>query len=104
MYANVRRGEKLMERLMQKGWTVICPHLSYHCWLNWKEDMPWERWIQMDEDFVRVADAFFYMQPEIFGESRGAKREYELAKKLGKTIYERMIDVPDIDPITCEIF
>ena len=94
MYRNVRVAEKVMEQLMKKGWSVICPHLSYHCWLNWEDDMPWKRWIEMDEDFVEACGSFFYMEPTIYGESKGAKKEMEQAKKLGKTIYTNINDVP----------
>ena len=94
MYKNVRTGEKLMYQLMKKGWTVICPHLSYHAWLNWQEDMPWEAWIRMDMDFVDACGSFFYMKPEIYGNSKGAAKELEEAKNLNKTIYTNINDVP----------
>jgi len=100
MYSNVRQAEKIMFQLMKKGWTVICPHLSYHCWINWDEDMPWERWIQMDRDFVSVCPYFFYMKPDKYGESKGAALEYEQAKKLGKMIYTDIDDVPEVLPET----
>lgn len=96
-YQNVRRGEELMYILMKKGWTVICPHLSYHAWLNWPEDMPWERWIEMDMDFVERSDAFFRMTEQFYGTSKGADREEIEAKRLNKTIYYKLEDVPTID-------
>lgn len=102
MYANVRRAEKVMEELMKKGWTVICPHLSYHCWLDWGDDMPWERWMQMDRDFVSVCPYFFYMRPEIYGESKGAALELEQAKQEGKTIYDDLDKIPTLNPSTGE--
>lgn len=102
MYANVRQAELVMEELMKKGWSVICPHLSYHCWINWEDDMPWERWMQMDRDFVSACPYFFYMAPETYGESKGALLELEQAKREGKTIYTRLEDVPVIDPNTGE--
>lgn len=98
MYANVRRAEEVMFQLIKKGYSVICPHLSYHCWINWSEDIPWERWMQMDFDFVKRADVLFYMSPEKYGESKGAKRELSLAQKLGKKIYTDLDQVPTITP------
>ena len=101
MYKNVRNGEDLMYKLMKKGWSVICPHLSYHAWINWPDDIPWERWLQQDYDFVSKADAFFYMDPKIYGKSKGAEREHEWAKAWNKPIYYTIDDVPSIKhPIT----
>lgn len=96
MYANVRRSEEIMYELMDKGWSVICPHLSYHCWLDWPKDMPWENWMRQDFDFIKKSDAFFYMTPELYGPSKGAKLEFDLATKLGMPIYTNLLDVPEI--------
>lgn len=93
MYQNVRRGEELMFKMMKMGFTVICPHLSYHAWLNWAEDMEWQRWIDMDMDFVRICDIFYRMRPSEYGPSRGADREEEEAKRLGKPIVYLLEDL-----------
>lgn len=103
MYANVRRGELIMLELMKKGWTVICPHLSYHAWINWPEDLPWKRWIQQDLDFIEIVDAVFYMIPEKYGKSRGAKRELGYAKQLDKTVFYDLDEVPEATPGSIEI-
>lgn len=102
MYQNVRRAELIMYKLMKKGWSVFCPHLSYHPWIDWDEDMPWARWVQMDEDFVDACGSFFYMKPEDYGPSKGAAKELEQAKQLGKVIYTEVDTVPSIDPKTGE--
>ena len=94
MYKNVRAGEKIMNQLMLKRWSVICPHLSYHAWINWEEDVPWDTWIRMDMDFVDACGSFFYMLPSLYGASKGSQKELEAAKKLGKTIYTNINDVP----------
>ena len=96
MYKNVRNGEDLMYHLMRKGWTVICPHLSYHAWINWEHDVKWDRWVQMDMDFVDACGSFFYMTPEEYGDSKGAKKELDEARRLNKWIYTNINEVPDI--------
>ncbi len=98
MYTNVRKGEEIMYELMNKGWSVICPHLSYHAWINWPKDLHWKRWIQQDLDFVEAVDAIFYMIPEKYGDSKGAKREFEYARYLNKTIFYDLDEVPDVEP------
>src|SRR3990172_4142373 len=98
MYKNVKNGEALMYQLMKKGWSVICPHLSYYAWINWPDDIQWYRWLQQDYDFVRKADAFFYMIPSKYGPSKGAARELSWAKQWKKPIYTSLTKVPIIKP------
>lgn len=98
MHANVLRAEEVMKQLMLKGYSPICPHLSYYCWKNWKEndkfDMGWEHWMRIDKEFVHACDYFFYMTPEVYGVSKGAKLEHEQAIKEGKTIFTSLDEVP----------
>lgn len=86
-----------MYLLMKKGWSVICPHLSYYAWIHWEHDISWDRWIVQDFDLVERSDALFYMTPEKYGESKGALREVEHAKKYNIPIYTRIEDVPDLN-------
>lgn len=94
MYRNVRNGEKVMRLLMMKGYSVICPHLSYHAWINWEDDVPWTKWIEMDMDFVDACGNFFYMEPSIYGQSKGALKELQEARRLNKRIYTDIDAVP----------
>lgn len=96
IYQNVRRAEKIMFELMKKGWAVFCPHLSYHAWVNWNEDIPYETWINQDFTILKKCDAMFYMLPEIYGESKGAMGELEKAKEWGIPIYTSMDQVPNL--------
>lgn len=100
MQDNVINAEQIMKRLMVKGYSPICPHLSYYPWKHWKDndnfDMPWESWIRMDKEFVTACDYFFYMVPEIYGESKGAALELEQAKKEGKKIITSVSEMPSI--------
>ena len=96
IFRNVLNGEDLYMELVKKGYNPICPHFSYHPWLRHEKDIKWNVWLTMDENYVKACPMLFYMKPEIYGESKGAKHEYELAKKLGKTIYTNMDHVPDL--------
>jgi len=96
IYKNVQNGEDLYMELVLKGYNPICPHFSYYPWLRHEIDIHWKTWLAMDENYVKACPLLFYMEPETYGESKGARHEYELAKKLGKTIYTRIEDVPDL--------
>ncbi len=96
---NVEKGEDIYMELVKKGYNPICPHFSYHPWLRYKEDIKWQVWLTMDENYVKVCPLLFYMKPEIYGDSKGALHEYELAKKLGKTIYTSIDQLPDLDKV-----
>ena len=97
IYKNVINGEDIYMELVEKGYNPICPHFSYYPWLRHERDIKWQIWLAMDESYVKVSPMLYYMLPEIYGESKGAKHEYDLAKKLGKTIYTNMNEVPDLN-------
>ncbi len=97
IYKNVINGEDIYMKLVEKGYNPICPHFSYYPWLRHEKDIKWQIWLSMDESYVKASPLLYYMLPEIYGESKGAKHEYELAKKLGKTIYTNMNEVPDLN-------
>ncbi len=97
IYKNVINGEDLYMELVLKGYNPICPHFSYYPWLRHEVDIHWQIWLAMDENYVRACPLFFYMLPEKYGKSKGALHEYDLAKKLGKTIYTNIEDVPDLN-------
>jgi len=99
IFKNVQKGEDIYMELVKKGYNPICPHFSYYPWLRWVEDFKWQIWLTMDENYVKASPLLFYMRPEIYGVSKGAKHEYELAKKLGKTIYTDMDEVPDLNEL-----
>lgn len=96
IYKNVQNGEDLYMELVEMGYNPICPHFSYYPWLRHERDIKWQIWLAMDENYVRACPLFFYMKPEIYGKSKGAKHEYDLAVKLEKTIYTEIKDVPDL--------
>ena len=77
IYKNVREAEKYYEALIQNGWTPICPHLSYHAWLGFANDVHWDRWIELDLDLIDSCAAVL----RIPGESKGAEVEVVYAKE-----------------------
>ena len=94
MYKNIRNAEAIMEELMKRGWAVICPHVNYHAWINWNENMDYKRFIAADKALLAKADAVYYMTPEKYGPSVGAKNELKQAQKLGIPIFEDLAAVP----------
>lgn len=99
IYKNVINGEDIYMELVEKGYNPICPHFSYYPWLRHERDIKWQIWLAMDENYVRVCPSLFYMLPEKYGESKGALHEYTLAKKLEKTIFTDIDQVPDLSDV-----
>jgi len=104
--ANVRAGEDLYGELMEKGYSVFCPHLSYYPDKRWKDlgikrfQFGHDTWLNVDKQWVWKCKYFFYMVPEKYGDSKGAKMELEWAKAWGKRIFTRIEDVPSKHEIT----
>lgn len=98
MIQNVITAEDIYGQLIDKGYTPFCPHLSYYPDKRWREQnirhVPHPRWMEIDRQWVHKCKYFFYMKPEIYGESYGAKLEYDQAIEEGKTIYYDIKEVP----------
>lgn len=75
VYKNVRNAERFYEELIKAGWTPILPHLSYHAWVNFENDVHWPRWIELDLDLLDIVCAIV----RIPGESIGADMEIQYA-------------------------
>lgn len=97
--ANVQRGEDIYGALIAKGWNPECPHMSYYPDKRWRETNKYnfnhDKWLELDKQKVWNNKYFFYMVPEIYGESTGARREYEWAKQWGKKIFTSLDEVPN---------
>lgn len=93
-------GEELYGALMAKGYAVYCPHLSYYPDKHWRDlgvkkyMFDHAKWLEMDKQWVWKSKYFFYMKPEIYGESKGALRELGWAKDWGKRIFTSLDEVP----------
>jgi len=74
---NVANAIVVADELMTAGYTPYCPHLSHFQHLL--EPRPYEDWIALDIEWVRVCD-FVLRLP---GESAGADGEVIEALKLG---------------------
>ncbi len=95
---NVNIAEEIYGNLIEKGYSPFCPHLSYYPDKRWRDEnirqLPHETWLRMDFQWVKKCKYFFYMKPEEYGESSGAKMEYGLAIKEGKRIFYSLDEVP----------
>ena len=56
--------------------------------------MKWEDYIEWDKAWLEFCDALLFL-----GNSKGANIELEYAKKIGKTIYYNIDDVPALSKI-----
>ena len=96
---NVHLGEDIYGALIAKGWNPECPHMSYYPDKRWREngtmDLTHEDWLKLDKQKVWKCKYFFYMVPEIYGESHGAEMELKWAQQWGKRIFTSIEEVPD---------
>lgn len=80
--------------LWKKGHYPYIPHLTHFVDLRAQESgipMKWEEYIEWDKAWLEVCDALLFL-----GNSKGAWKELEYAKKLGKTVYYDVDNVPSI--------
>lgn len=89
---NTEVAIKVGIELIQKGHTVLIPHLSHYTDKLAREelgiDIPWETWLKQDLELLERCDALYYIAP-----SRGADIEKEHALKLGLKIYTSLDEV-----------
>ena len=67
IYKNVRYAETYYEALIKAGFTPIFPHLSYYAWLNFEDEVHWERWMEMDMDLLDTTDVLIRLPNESIG-------------------------------------
>ena len=93
---NLEKGINICQKLMQKGWSPYLPHYSIalHTWQirHMRPIFSWERWIQLDQEFLEVCTALFF-----FGHSKGADRELKWALDNDYKIYTDIDQVPTIE-------
>lgn len=88
---NVHNAIKVADMIAEMGHIPYVPVLA-HFW-HLVSPHPWEFWMKIDEEFLKVCDCVFRMD----GESTGADREVELARLSSKPIFYNLGDLEDID-------
>jgi hypothetical protein len=73
--------------VMDLGMCPIVPHLSH--FMHMQRNRPYEEWMSIDFEYITTAD-FLWRLP---GDSPGADREVELAKKLGIPVVSSLEDL-----------
>lgn len=78
---NVMRAIKVMRELIEAGYAPFCPHLSHFA--DGTDQLGYDTWLDVDLAWVAVSDAVLRLP----GESAGADRECELARRLRIPVY-----------------
>jgi hypothetical protein len=73
-------------QVMDLGHSPFIPHLSH--FVELKYPRAWERWMEVDEDFLSICEALI----RIPGESKGADREVKMAMALGIPVFNSVAD------------
>lgn len=79
---NAHKGIREGEELRRKGYAVFVPHLSVLTEMVCGS-VPWESWLEYDEEIIMRCDAVYRMK----GESRGADREVKFAINHGIPVF-----------------
>jgi hypothetical protein len=66
------------------GFCAVCPHAN--TWLMGGPDIDWEKFLEGDEELIRRSDGLVMLPYWVT--SKGAAREYELARKLGLPVLD----------------
>ncbi len=78
---NVKIAMEMANELINNGFAPYCPHLTHFLHMNnWQ---PYSKWLEIDCEFLVICDALIRLP----GESDGADKEVELAKKTGTPIF-----------------
>jgi hypothetical protein len=72
---NVKNAMDVSNALMERGYAPYCPHLTHFLHMN--NPQPYEKWLELDCQYLIICDAIFRME----GESTGADKEVLLAIK-----------------------
>lgn len=91
---NVLAAEDMACQLMDDGYAVLSPQLSFYLDGTWREKADHAFWISRDLAWVGVAEAVF----RIPGESKGADEECEYAKRLGIPVVTSLAQLQAILP------
>ena len=91
---NVAAGLRVFLSCLRMGIPAFCPHLSGAFPSAWS-DVLWDRWLAYD---LAVIDRCTHvlMLPR-WQTSAGAKKEYEYALSVGKTIIASLDEIPSVE-------
>lgn len=93
---NIRISEVVSLKLIRKGWAVITPHKNTAHYEVYEDDtLTYHTWIAIDDEILKRCDAILMMKNWI--ESKGSKRELEIAKKLNIPIYFEADGIPEVN-------
>ncbi len=85
---NVRNACLAAEQVKDAGHLPFVP-LLYHLW-HLVSPHDYEYWMALDDEWLRECDAIFRLP----GQSAGADREIELARRLGILIVDSVEELP----------
>lgn len=94
--ANVSRAKYAALVAMQRGWSVLCPHLS--CYYEWGEQFSHSEWLKQDLPWLMHADALVRLP----GESLGADEEVFFANDHHIKVYFGLENLPHATPQNSE--
>lgn len=81
-FQNIRRAETLAFEVWKLGAVAICPHLNT---AHFQDALPDKVWLDGDLEIVRRCDAVIMV--EGWENSKGARKEKELAHKLDLPVF-----------------
>ena len=87
--ADVRAAIEAGDELLTHGFAPYIPHLNHY----WHEVFPheWEEWMQLDKEWLLLCDAVV----RLFGESKGADIECEVARGIPIPVYGSVAECMD---------
>lgn len=85
--SNVHNAIEIANTLADMGFAPFVPHFT-HYW-HIKFPRPYEFWLDLDNQFLPYCDAVL----RIPGESSGADKEVEYAKKLSKPVFSSLTEL-----------
>lgn len=86
---NILQASEAALLAWREGWAALCPHKNC-AGFEHAEGIPYETWIKGDLEFLHKSDAICMVGP--WTGSRGACREYRLARSLGLPVYHFAFD------------
>lgn len=91
-FVNVRNGMEVWAQLLRLGFAPFCPHLSALFEIAGLVELDLDQWLEYDFAWIDVCDALLRMP----GESTGADREVEYARKRGIPVFYSLEEIISI--------